>query len=124
MKKTLWIATSFLAVTALAACNKQAEAPKPEQSAAANSSSMSGMPMAAEMKNGKGVGTVTEIDPAKGMVTIDHGAITELQWSAMKMGFAVKPELLTGIAVGDKVDFEIDWDGKDGTVTKIAKSSS
>jgi Cu(I)/Ag(I) efflux system protein CusF len=124
VKKILMIASGLLAVASLAACNKQAEAPKPDESAAASSSSMAGMPMAAEMKHGKGVGTVTEIDAAKGMVTLDHGAITDLQWPAMKMGFAVKPELLSGIKVGDKVDFEIDWDGKAGTVTKIAKSGS
>jgi Cu/Ag efflux protein CusF len=42
----------------------------------------------------------------------------------MKMGFSIKSELLSGIKVGDKVKFEIDWDGKAGTVTKIEKSGS
>lgn len=65
---------------------------------------------------------VTEIDAAKGMVTLDHGDIAELQWPAMKMDFATKPELLAGIKVGDKVNFEIDWDGKAGTVTKIEQA--
>ena len=85
---------------------------------------MSEMPMATEMKHGKGVGTVTEIDADKGMVTLDHGDIAELQWPAMKMGFAIKPELLSGINVGDKVNFEIDWDGKAGTATKVEKVGS
>ena len=39
-------------------------------------------------------------------------------------GFSVKPEQNFGIKVGNKIDFEIDWDGKAGTVTKIAKSGS
>lgn len=54
-------ASCLLAGMSLSACNEQAEAPKPAKSAAPNSSSMSDMPMAAEMKHGKGVGTVTEI---------------------------------------------------------------
>lgn len=123
MKKSLIIASSLALVASLAACKKEAEAPKPAESAAANAGSMSDMPMATEMKHGKGVGTVTEIDAAKGMVTLDHGDIAELQWPAMKMSFSIKPDLLSGIKVGDKVNFDIDWDGKAGTVTKIEKAS-
>lgn len=124
MKKSLMIASSLLAVASLAACKKEAEAPKPAESAVASSGGMAEMPMATEMKHGKGAGTVTEIDTAKGMVTLDHGDIAELQWPAMKMGFAIKPELLAGIKVGDKVNFEVDWDGKAGTVTTIEKVGS
>jgi len=124
VKKSLMIASSLALVASLAACKKEAEAPKPAESSATNAGSMSEMPMATEMKHGKGVGTVTEIDAAKGMVTLDHGDIAELQWPAMKMGFAIKPELLAGIKVGDKVNFEIDWNGKAGTVTKVEKVGS
>ena len=113
MKKSLMIASSLLAVASLAAGKKEAEAPKPAESATASSGGMAEMPMATEMKHGMGVGTVTEIDATKGMVTL-----------AMKMGFAIKPELLAGIKVGDKVNFEIDWNGKAGTVTKIEKAGS
>ena len=123
MKKSLMIASSLLAMASLAACKKEAEAPKPAESAAASVGGMAEMPMASEMTHGKGVGTVTEIDAAKGMVTLDHGDIAELQWPAMKMGFAIKPELLAGIKVGDKVNFEIDWDGRKGTITTIQKAS-
>ncbi|WP_333605964.1 copper-binding protein [Novosphingobium sp.] len=124
MKKSLMIASSLALVASLAACNKEADAPKPVESAAIDTGSMSEMPMATEIKHGKGVGTVTAIDAAKGIVTLDHGDIAELQWPAMKMGFAIKPELLAGIKVGDKVNFEIDWDGKAGTVTKVEKVDS
>lgn len=123
MNKPLIIASSLLAVTSLAACNKQAEAPKPAESSAA-SGGMTNMPMAAQMKHGMAAGTVTAIDTAKGTITLDHGAMNGLGWSAMMMGFSVKPEQLSGIKVGDKVDFEIDWDGKTGTITRIAKSGS
>lgn len=123
MKNILMIASSLLAVTALAACNKQAEAPKPAESSAA-SGTMANMPMAAAMKHDMAAGTVTAIDPAKGTITLDHGAMSNLGWPAMTMGFTAKPELISGIKVGDKVDFDIDWDGKAGTVTKITKAGS
>lgn len=98
------------------------EAPKPAESPPANSSRISEMRMTAEMKHGKGARIVTKIDASNGMVPLDHGDIAELQWPAMKMGFAIKSELLAGVKVGDKVAFEIGGDGKAGTVTKITKA--
>lgn len=121
MKKTLFIVSSLALVTSLAACKKESETPKPAESAAKNFSNMSSMPMAAAMKHGMAAGRVTAIDAAKGTITLDHGAMSGLNWPAMTMGFTAKPELLSGINVGDKVDFEIDWDGKAGTVSKISK---
>lgn len=121
MKKSLSIASSLALAAALVGCNKQPDAVKPGESNGAAVSDMSEMAMPVDMKHGKSSGTVTAIDPAKGTVTFDHGAITELKWPAMTMGFAAKPELLAGIKVGDKVSFEIDWDGKVGTVTSIDK---
>jgi Cu(I)/Ag(I) efflux system protein CusF len=115
MMKTLTIAALVAAPVALAGCDKKAEAPKVEASADA----MSDMAMPTAVKHGKGTGTVTAIDPAKGTITLDHGEISELQWPAMKMGFAAKPEVLKDVKVRDKVRFEIDWDGKAGTVTAI-----
>lgn len=123
MKKTLLIASSLALVASLAACNKQAEAPKPAENSTA-SGTMANMPMATEMKHGMAAGTVTAIDAAKGTITLDHGAMSVLGWPAMTMGFTAKPEQLSGIKVGDKVDFEIDWDGKVGSITKIAKSGT
>lgn len=123
MKKPLIIASSLALMASLAACNKQADAPKPADPSAA-SSGMANMPMAATMKHGMAAGTVTAIDPAKGTITLDHGAMSGLGWSAMTMGFTAKPEQLSGIKVGDRVDFEIDWDGKAGSVTKIEKSGA
>lgn len=122
MKKSLVIAASLAAVATLTACNKQAEAPSPAPSASAMSGDMANMPMAGSMKHGVAAGTVTAIDPAKGTVTLDHGAMSGLDWPAMTMGFTAKPETLTGIKTGDKVNFEIDWDGKAGTVTRIEKA--
>ncbi len=123
MKKSLLMASSLALAATLAGCNQQPEAAKPGETSG-DASTMSDMAMPAEMKHGKGVGTVTAIDPAKGTVTLDHGAITELKWPAMEMGFSAKPEVLAYIKVGDKVDFEIDWDGKAGTVTRMTKAES
>ncbi len=122
MKKSLLMATSLALAATLAGCNEQPEAAKPGESSGAAASNMSDMARPAEMKHGKGVGTVTAIDPARGTVTLDHGDITELKWPAMEMGFSAKPEVLAGSKVGDRVDFEIDWDGKAGTVTRMKKA--
>lgn len=121
MKKSLTIASSLALVATLAACQKQTEAPSPAPSVTMMSDNMTDMPMAGSMKHGMAAGTITAIDAAKGTITLDHGAMSGLGWPAMTMGFSVKPEMLSGIKVGDRVDFEIDWDGKVGTVTKIAK---
>ncbi|AMK21624.1 copper-binding protein [Sphingobium sp. TKS] len=123
MNKTLMMASSLALMASLAACNKQEDAPKHAESSAA-SGPMANMPMAGQMMHGMAAGTVTAIDPAEGTITLDHGAMSNLGWPAMTMGFTAKPEQLSGIKVGDKVDFEIDWDGKAGAITKIAKSGS
>jgi Cu/Ag efflux protein CusF len=122
MKKYLLIGASLTLAATLAGCNKQPEAAKPSEIGGAAAGNMSDMAMPAELKHGKGSGTVTAIDPAKSTVTLDHGAIAELKWPAMEMGFAAKPEVLAGIKVGDKIDFEIDWDGKTGTVSRVNKA--
>jgi Cu(I)/Ag(I) efflux system periplasmic protein CusF len=115
MKKTVLIAALVALPLGLAGCDKRAETPKAE----ATGDAMGEMAMPTEVKHGKGTGTVTAIDAAKGTITLDHGEVAELQWPAMKMGFAAKPEVLKDVKVGDKVRFEIDWDGKAGTVTAI-----
>jgi len=120
MKKLTTIAFSLVLSATLAGCGQQGEAPKTEEKAEMADDAGT-MAAPAETRHGKGTATVTEIDSAKGQVTLDHGAIAELEWPAMTMGFAAKPELLKDIKVGDKVAFELDWDGKAGTITKLDK---
>ncbi|WP_439569632.1 copper-binding protein [Sphingopyxis sp.] len=122
MKTSIAIALGFAISATLSGCGQQGEAPKAEEKAAMADDAGT-MAMPAETKHGKGTATVTAIDTAKGQVTLDHSAIAELEWPPMTMGFAAKPELLTNIKVGDKVAFELDWDGKAGTVTKLDKAS-
>jgi Cu/Ag efflux protein CusF len=102
---------AFLA--ALTGCNQPS---KPAEPAAGN---LAGMQMLAIMKHGKATGTVVAIDSAKGKISLDHGEIVELGWPPMKMEFNAKPDTLKGIAAGDKVAFEIDWNGQSGEVTSI-----
>lgn len=124
MKKSLLIASSLALVVSLAACKKQAEPPAPAPSATMMSGNMANMPMASAMQHGMAVGTVIAIDAAKGTITLEHGPMSGLGWPGMTMGFTAKTSMLAGISKGDKVSFEIDWDGKAGTVTKIQKTGS
>lgn len=116
MKKTLIVVISLAMLVSLAACKKAAEAP------ATSAGTMANMPVASEMKHGTGVGMVVTLDAETGTISIEHGPIKELGWPGMTMGFTAKPDLLKGLAKGDQVRFEIDWDGKEGAVTSIHKS--
>jgi Cu/Ag efflux protein CusF len=123
MKKAMLVTALIALPIGLSGCDKKPEVPKVEApKAAATADAMPNMGVPVGSKTGKGSGTVTAIDTAKGTVTLDHGAIAELKWPAMEMGFSAKPEVLAGIKVGDKVDFEIDWDGKVGTVSRLNKA--
>jgi Cu(I)/Ag(I) efflux system membrane fusion protein len=54
----------------------------------------------------RGSGRVEAID--KDEITLSHGPIPSLQWSAMTMGFKLPASGLPhGIKIGDRVDFEI-----------------
>lgn len=122
MKKSLALAALIALPITLGGCDKKPEAPKAEATeAAAPADAMSGMAMPEGSKMGKGTGTVTAIDATAGKITLDHEAIAAVGWSAMEMGFSAKPDLLKGIAVGDKVDFDLTVTGNAGEVTAIRK---
>ena len=68
-------------------------------------------------------GTVTQVDPAAGKITLDHAPIPKLGMDAMTMAYKVKdPAMLKDLKSGDKVDFEADEVGGQYTVTRIQKS--
>ncbi|MGB6241516.1 MAG: copper-binding protein [Castellaniella sp.] len=50
-------------------------------------------------------GQVVRIDAAAGKIAIRHDAISKLELPAMTLVYRVDPALLSGIAVGDAVDF-------------------
>ena len=117
MKKLIMTASLIALPLGLSACDKPAETPKAE----AQADAMGEMAMSTEAKMAKGSGTVTAIDTATGKITLDHGPIASLEWPAMKMGFAAKPEVLTSVAVGDEVDFDVTVTGNAMEVTAIKK---
>ena len=63
------------------------------------------LPAAAQSVNG----TVTKVDEAQGKLTINHGAIKNLDMPAMSMTFRLAdPSWSDRVKVGDKVKFEAD----------------
>lgn len=120
--------------TLTAACGQKAEAPAATEAnqSSAQSSAMSGtmnedmagmgnMAMPAEAKTARGTGTVIAIDKATGKITLDHQAIPEAGWPAMKMAFDAKPAVVEGVAIGDKVTFDLALKGGGAEVTAITK---
>ena len=68
-------------------------------------------------------GTVEKIDTAQGKLTIDHGAIPNLQMDPMTMVFrASDAAMLKSVKQGDKVQFQADRVNGQITVTKIQKA--
>lgn len=132
--KLLHIATTLGLGGLLAACGPNAEtnAAAPANTAMADpSGSMAGMDnMSGDMGNmampagaqmAMSSGTVTAIDKAAGKITLDHQAIPEVNWPAMTMTFDARPALLEGLAVGDKVAFDVNIAGSTGEVTAVTK---
>ncbi len=122
--KTLYLAALLAGAVSLSACGQKTEtnATTAETPAATNAgSNMGNMAMPAGAKMAKSVGTVTAIDKAGGKITLDHQAIPEVNWPAMTMTFSAKPEVLDGIAVGDKVAFDVTVAGNAGEVTAVTK---
>ena len=67
--------------------------------------------------------TVTKIDESAGKITLDHGAIPNLDMGAMSMVFkAGDPEALKSLKVGDKVKFTADRVNGQLTATTIQKA--
>ncbi len=64
--------------------------------------------MPAEKAMHKGRGRVTDIDPAKARVELDHEPILSMKWPQMKMGFSVADKAaLAKLKKGDAVEFEM-----------------
>jgi Cu(I)/Ag(I) efflux system periplasmic protein CusF len=68
-------------------------------------------------------GEVKKIDKAQGRITLKHGDIKHLDMPPMTMVFRVSdPNMLDGVAVGDKVRFAADKVGGNYTVTALSKA--
>lgn len=64
-------------------------------------------------------GTVTAVDAKTGKITIKHGPVAALNWPPMTMAFAATPAQLASAHVGERIDFEFESKGMDGTLTRI-----
>lgn len=117
MKTLVSIALLVTLSVSIAGCDNNAAAPKADVSA----DPMGEMAVPAEAVMANGTGTVATIDAAAGRITLNHDPIAELEWPAMTMGFSVEADKLEGIAVGDVVSFDLQWDGRAGKVTSITK---
>lgn len=71
-----------------------------------------------QMVSSKGV--IRAIDAKAGTLKISHNAMPELKTPAMTMDFKVaKPELLQGLKVGQKIEFQLQCEGMKHTITDI-----
>lgn len=100
-----------IAVLAAAACAPPASAPESEQAAQTQPAG----PIAA-------TGQVTAVNAAQATIGIAHEPIPALNWPSMTMQFAVEnPAQLEGIAVGDRVAFELKSATDSTIVTGVRK---
>ncbi len=68
------------------------------------------------------MGTVTAVDQAAGTVSLDHEAIAAINWPPMSMQFTAEdPAILAGIAVGDRVSFELKSANETSIITVIQR---
>jgi len=89
-----------VALLFLVSCNKQG-------GIATNVGQVSGPGAATQTTTHHATGTVTSLDLKASSIEIDHGDIEGLM-PAMQMDFSVKnAAVLNGIAVGDRIEFEV-----------------
>ena len=116
MLKFIKIIALVTAIAALSACSKneaseqkKADAPMEQMNKESSNATTA-----------QAVGVITAIDTKENILTLDHEAIPALKWPAMTMGFKVAdPVLLSGLTVGDKVDFELKADGEIYTIVSV-----
>jgi Cu(I)/Ag(I) efflux system membrane fusion protein len=74
----------------------------------------------------KGLGTVIAVDPQTGSITVEHGPIASLNWSAMSMDFRVRDKaLLKGVKPGQSVEIEIVQEGPGQfVITRMASAAA
>ncbi|MBF0095719.1 MAG: copper-binding protein [Magnetococcales bacterium] len=84
---------------------------------------LSGALSAAESENrAQVIGTLHAVDAQKKVVNIDHPAIPEFKWPAMRMDFGVAKEVnLAPLKAGQKIQFTVTHSEKGGyLVTAIS----
>ncbi|MFJ4440754.1 copper-binding protein [Pseudomonas sp. NPDC089422] len=74
-----------------------------------------------QVTSAKAEGNIKMIDQEKHMVTIAHGAIPDIQWPAMTMGFTATPEQVMELHEGDSVAFTFTLVGSAAKIESIEK---
>ena len=116
MLKFIKIIALVTTIAALSACSKneaseqkKADAPMEQMNKESSTATTA-----------QAVGVITAIDTKENILTLNHEAIPAIKWPAMTMGFKVAdPALLSGLTVGDKVDFELKADGENYIVIAV-----
>ena len=120
MGRKFLILTIFVFTFALSGCDKSVSETKPQNI----KSESSPLPAPSIPKDGNydGKGEVTKINNELGSVELKHEDIPGMM-PAMQMEFFVKDKsLLKGLAVGDKVDFVIEYKHPQEIITSIKKA--
>ena len=118
-RKFLFI-TLFVFFLALSACEKSVSESKPQNVKTASSP----LPAPSIPKDGNynGKGEVTRINMELGSVELKHEDMPGLM-PEMQMEFFVKDKsLLKGLAIGDRVDFVVEYKHPQETITNIKKA--
>lgn len=112
-------------VGAFSGCEKSVSVAKPQNvKPAQTTAAVLPVPTASIPKDGnyEGKGTVTKINNELGSVEVNHEDIKDLM-PAMQMEFYVKDKaLLKGLAVGDKVDFTVEYKHPTEIISAIEKA--
>ncbi|MDQ3039136.1 MAG: copper-binding protein [Pseudomonadota bacterium] len=117
MKTTILL--SSLLLTLLAGCSEPTNrSPVAEPGAAAPAAQPTPASSPA-MTSASATGVVTAVDPSAKTVTIEHGPVAALKWPAMTMTFQAPDADMTAIKAGDRVSFDFNSSGMDGTITAL-----
>jgi len=111
MGRKFLIFTLFVFGFAFSACEKSISETKPQNVRTSQSTNVSPATAPSVPKDGNydGKGIVTKINNEGGSIEINHEKMKDLM-PAMQMEFFVKDKaLLKGLAVGDKVDFVLEY---------------
>jgi Cu/Ag efflux protein CusF len=103
-------------------CEKSVSKTKPQNVKSAQTSAPVVAPSIPKDGNYDGKGTVTKINNEGGSIEINHEEIKDLM-PAMQMEFFVKDKsMLKGLAVGDRIDFVLEYKHPGEIIVSIKKT--
>lgn len=122
MGRNFLIFALFVFCLEFAACEKRVSETKPQTVKPVQTSSPAATPSIPKDGNYEGQGKVTKINNEAGSVEINHKEMKDLM-PAMQMEFFVKDKsLLKGLAVGDQVDFVLEYKHPTEIIVRLKKT--